>query len=604
MAERFIAHLRANRGAALLISIMFFFGISIAILMSGTGSVMTELASYRTLSKSKFSYVASEAAVEDALYRVANNRQISANEIYVLNGATSTLAMTLLSGTEREFYTIGDASGRIRKVYMRATNTGGGSINLNYAVQVGEGGVEVENNASVTGNIHSGGPLNGESNTVVNGNVTISSGITEGYASSTVCTGGGSGDVEMGRTNPYIDHAQQFIPTTSDTLAKVSLYIKRTSNPSSPTIRIVTDNAGSPSTTQVGSQAFNYSLADTNYGWVDVVFDTPPALTAGTPYWIVFDAGQHGSKYWHWCKNTADAYSDGSPKYKQDWSSGSGSWTAIVGDLTFKTFFGNVIAASLIQDMTVNGIAKADTITDSTINGDAYYQTITNTTITGTAYPGSPTPPEVEPPVSSTTIQMWIDEATLGGTLTGDFSLINGATSTLGPRKLDGDILVDNNAILTVSGTLYVTGTVDFSNNAIVQCHPTYSVNSCVIVADQSIDVMNNVTLQGSGVSGSYLILLTNSNCDSTTGSECSSSNTAVRISNNASGGAVVLAPNGAIQMDNNASMPAVVGYKVELENNAFINYNADLANINVLSSATSTPGTVGAWQVNAWREI
>lgn len=586
-----------------MISIMFFFAISIAILMSGTGSVMTELKSYRTLSKSKFSYVASEAAIEDGLYRVANGKLISASETYVLNGATSTLALTTISPTEREFYTVGDSSGRIRKIYTRATNTGGGSVNLNYAVQVGEGGVEVENNASVTGNIHSGGPLNGENNTVVNGNVTVSSGILEGYASSTICTAGGAGDVELGRTNPAIDHAQQFIPATSDTLAKVSLYIKRISNPSSPMLRIVTDNAGSPSTTEVGSQSFSYSLASTNYGWVDIVFSSPPALTAGTPYWIVFDSGQHASKYWNWCKNTSDGYADGSPKYKQDWNTG-GSWTAITGDLTFKTYFGNVVAASIINDMTINGIAKADTINDSTVNGDAYYQTITNTTVTGTSVPGSPTPPEVEDPVSSTTIQMWMDEATAGGVTTGNVSIKNSATATLGPRKIDGNLEVDNSGVLTVSGTLYVTGTIGFSNNAIVECHPSYGVNSCVIVADRSIDVSNNVTLGGSGVAASYLILLTNSICDGVSGSDCSSSNTAVRISNNASGGAVVLAPNGAIQMDNNASMPAVVGYKVELENNAFVNYNANLANLNVLSSATSSPGTIGAWQINNWREI
>lgn len=608
------------RGAALIITIFFFVVISIAIIQSATIGVISELKTYRSLVTSKYSYIAAEVGIEDLYYRTITNKQLPSGntETFVLNNAVSTVTINPISSSEKEFYSNGDASSRIRKLYMKTSKTS--SPIFYYGAQVGRGGIVMSNNSRVVatalgeGNVYSNGAILGSNGAVITGSATVASGIiADSIASSTEC----SVQNIVGKSGGPLMYAQSFFmsSTSPDFLAKVSLLVSRTGSPSAATIYITADNAGKPATTALASASLTSTLVTSVYptapSLVDILFAAPPTIQPSTKYWIVFSAVSHASKYWRLCTGEGvgeeEDYPSGDAKSSTiTWP--SSTWAAVTpsgADLGFKVYFGG--GQSLIHNVAISVMAKADSITNSTVGGDAYYQTLTSTTV-GVAHPGSPTPPEIQMPISSTTLASWIAEADAGGTITGNcgsggVAACNTFPLTLGPKKIVGNLTVGNGEALTISGTLYVTGNISVSNNGTITCAVSYLANSCKLITAGSADISNNGIFQGSGTAGSYVLLLsTISNClvSGTQHASCAPNDSAINLSNNVDG-ALFYAMNSAIYISNNATVKAVVGYKLVLDNNATIAYDSLVRNL-TLSSDGGT-GSGAAWNINRWNE-
>ncbi len=594
-----------ERGAALVLLVMFFVVISVSVLQSVTLVAISELRLYNGLASSKFAYVAAEAGLEDIFYRTITERAVPVSQTLVLNGATSTVTVVNISATEVDVYATGLADRQTRKLYMKVNK----NINANfpYGAQVGAGGLQLSNNTTIdgiglaNGDIYSSGQIIGATNVRITGNAISGSSLTADlFASSTVCVT----DEVVGRTNPNIDFAQSFMISTSTAspLAKVSLYIKRTGNATGANVHITADNAGVPVTTAIATQALTTALVGTVYGWVDVAFAIPPTLNPGTRYWIVLDATQDSGKYWTWCRSTADNYASHDPYYKQVWNTG-GAWTLVPGDMTFALTLGGGV--SQIKDIILSGTAKADSIVGATIGGNAHYQTISGSTVASTSYPGSPTPPSIPLPLSSTTIAQWKTDAASGGTITGNcgtggVAACNTFPLSMGPKKIDGNLIIDGGSALTVNGTLHVTGNVSLMNSSQIRCAFAFQGNSCVIIADGYIRAYNNVVLTGSGVAGSFIMLLTTKQgCLGIAGTGCTTNNSALAVENNVDG-ALFYTTDSLLDISNNAVVTAVVGYMISLQNGAAINYDPLVSALSFVSSATST---TGAWNANRWNE-
>jgi len=191
-------------------------------------------------------------------------------------------------------------------------------------------------------------------------------------------------------------------------------------------------------------------------------------------------------------------------------------------------------------------------------------------------------------PISSSTIQGWKDEAASGGVIS-SLNLSGSQVLKLGPKKIEGDLLIENQAKLTMTGTIWVTGNIHLKNNSILELDSEYA-GSGVIIADGSILLENNVISRGSGQEGSYLMLLsTNSSLDP--------SNPAIKMQNNAKVD-VIYTSDGLIQLLNNADLRSICAYKLLLENNVTLTYEVGLED----TSFSSGPG--GGWEVTSWKEI
>ncbi|OHA79284.1 MAG: hypothetical protein A2747_02475 [Candidatus Yonathbacteria bacterium RIFCSPHIGHO2_01_FULL_44_41] len=591
-----------NRGAALTISVLFFLIISIAIVLGSASPVVRDLKNAQSLIKSKSSYYTSEAGTEDAFYRIKKGKQLSNPEILSLNSGTVSVSNANVSAGEKEIIASGDVSTNDRKVKL--TIFTGMGADFAYGAQVGDGGLVMANNSVVkgtggaVGNVFSNGPIVGLGTATITGNATVATSVTEDVqARSTVC----DTDQLVGKTSPQIDYAQSFVPSDTLPLSRVSLYVKKVGLPSSPSVEIVEDNSGSPSSTAIASATLLSGNVTTSYGWIDVSFSTPANLVAGNTYWIVLDTGTNSSNYFIWCSDSNNGLGNGVAKYKSSWSTG-GSWTQITGDLGFKTYLGAGMGS--INQLVVNGTAKANTIVNSTIIGTAYCQTGSGNNKVCNTSQADPSPMNM--PISEANIEQWRTDAATGGTIVGNcgdsgvaICTITGATLSLGPKKITGDLIVSNNRTLNLTGVLYVVGNVDISNNGTVKCDASFGADSCVIVADGWINVGNNGFFKGSGVAGSYILGLSaieGCNGGSQT-AECGPWNSGINLGNNL-GGAVFYTSKSMVNLSNNAEIKAVIGYKLNLENNAEIEYEEGVTDANF----SSGPG--GGWNVKSWKEI
>jgi len=281
---------------------------------------------------------------------------------------------------------------------------------------------------------------------------------------------------------------------------------------------------------------------------------------------------------------------------------------------------GNITAAgtSTMDNVIVLGTGRAHAITNSRICGDAYYTTIDQSSLNFVNDPASPpcndplTPgtattaadsPVENMPISSSTIQVWKDDAAAGGTINGNCG-DNGApgcniddegTLSLGPKKINGNLVLTKKQTMVVTGTLYFTGylDIDSSSGATIKCNSSYGANSCIVITDSWVHMQNNATFQGSGTAGSYIIILsTLAGCNG--GSQqpqCTHYNAAMDMHNNATG-AIFYAPESMINLHNGVNVTEVTAYKLRLDNNAIVTYEQGLAN------AQFSSGPAGGWKI------
>ncbi|MBI3632750.1 MAG: hypothetical protein HY226_00505 [Candidatus Vogelbacteria bacterium] len=250
-------------------------------------------------------------------------------------------------------------------------------------------------------------------------------------------------------------------------------------------------------------------------------------------------------------------------------------------------------AGSKIDNVVVGasgvGDATAYNVTNSTVAGNLYCHTGSGNNKSCNSSKVIPDP--VSMPVSDLDITRWKNDAAAGGTLNGDYT----ATSSisLGPKKIVGNLVIDGKKVLTMTGAIWVTGSITMNNGASTTLPSTYDSNSGILIADGNILISNNSSFSGSGQTGSYIMAITTSDCP--TSASCNGSY-AIDVSNNA--GAVILnAQKGTVHMNNNAMLKEVVGNKVVFDNGSVVNYDSGLANENFSS------GPSGGWNINSWQE-
>ena len=570
---------KKQKGVAAVITTVLVLALCLLVALAMGLLILNEQKISRNFLKSSQAYFSAESGVEDSLYRVIKNKNyLASNSLNMADGA----ATINISGsdTQKTILVKGEEDNRFRKVQV-VLNTSTDAISFYYGVQVGEGGITMSNNSKIQGSVYSNGDIQGANGASVTGDAWVADRPANVDQQSAV----NDSDFIFGRTSPMLDTAQSFTPSTSDYLTKVTLYLKKTGLPSDTTVRIFTDNGGSPSKNLAASGAYGTLVASqisqTSYSWIDVTLNTPPLLQAGVKYWIVVDASADSNKYFWWGKDSTDAYSGGTGEYTANWNASSPIWSSASGDLAFKAWIGGL--PNSLNNLIIGANAHANTINSCNVTGNAYYQTISDSTVGGISYPGSPDPGPENLPISQANIDDWKTDAAAAGVINGDVTL-SSTTNSLGPKKINGNLTVTNNADLTITGTVYVTGNINISNNAVVRLAAGYAGFSGVVLNDGSISVSNNAVFYGSGA-GSYIMFLSTK-----TGS-------AINVSNN-SNTVIFYAANGTVNISNNAILREVTAYGINISNNAQVNYETGLA------SAKFSSGTGGGWIVTSWQEV
>lgn len=569
-----------EQGFAALLATLIVLAVVLIIIATLSLTTLIEQKITRNFTKSAQAFFAAEAGIEDSLYRIIKGKNYQATNSLTVGSGTTNINISG-SSSQKTIKAEGERENRFRSVEVKlAIDTD--AVSFYYGVQVGEGGLIMENNSQVIGSVYSNGSIQGGAGATITGDAFVASaaGLIDQQSANV------DSDFIFGRQGDEIDAAQSFTPSVSDKLTKVSLYLKKFGNPGDKTVRILTDNGGKPSKNLVSAGASGTlkasQISQASYGWIDVVMNTPPNLSAGTKYWIVVDTSADSNNYFFWGKDSTDSYGAGTGKYSPNWNAGNPNWYGAGGDLAFKAWLGG--AVNSLSSIAIGNNAHANTIKDCSVTGDAYYQTIINTAVGGTQFPGSPDPVMESMPVSESNIADWKAGAESGGVMVGDYVLTNFATGSLGPKKIIGDMLIDNGAELAITGTIYVTGNITVSNNAIIRLSTNYGDTSGVVISDGFVSASNNVTFF-INQAGAYIMFLS------------TKTGNAMDINNNANT-VIFYASAGNISVANNAQLKEVTAYQITLANNAQINYETGLA------SAKFSAGAGAGWKVSSWQEV
>lgn len=523
-----------------------------------------------------------EAGIDNAIYQLNQNPNYS-GETTALGAGTFTTTVSTINQNTKRITATGNISYGHGLTTSRTIQTTASidltTISFSYGVQIGQGGLTMNNGSRVNGNVFSNGTISGEG--VINGDALVAGGVAP--AADQTWTNYNA-DFYLGSASSLANAAQSFIPSATNTIAKVVVYMKKIGSPNDLTIKIVSDNNGVPSKTVLASGSINSSNITGSYAWIEGSLSSNPTLNAGQKYWLILIANVNASKYYYWGLDTGNGYANNIGMYSNNWNASTPVWTAAGGDFNFQIYMGAEVTG--LTGVTVSGTAKSISMTDCTISGNAYFQTTNTCSVAGTQYPNTPPPSPQAFPISSAQITDWETAAASGGTI-GTYSLNNGATSTIGPIVIDGNLTINNGSILIIKGPIWVKGNVDLNNNSKILVDGSLGDNGTVLIADKpgsttttgKITLNNNAVGAGNGQPNSALLFISTYN----------GASDAIVINNNASS-SVFFAPYGTINVNNNADMWELTGYRITLNNNATVNYQSGLQN------ATFSNGPGGSW--------
>ncbi|MBI2021693.1 hypothetical protein HYS93_02280 [Candidatus Daviesbacteria bacterium] len=518
-----------------------------------------------------------------------------------IGGGTFTLNITSVDAGTKKIQATGyypNKANAKNKKTIELTVSKGVGVSFNYGVQVGDGGLEMENSATVNGSVYSNGSITMSNSAKINGDAYVAGGVQPTPDQMWECTDPNCGDFVFGKNSgAELDIAQSFKPTQTAVINKVALKLKKFGSPSNITVRILGDSSGKPNKNDVkASGTLSANLVTSQYSFVEVGFTTSPQLSANTYYWIMLDTTANSSNYWSWSSDTTQGYTCSSTppclaKWSPNWQASSPVWNTINGDLGFKTFMGGV-ATSITgtNSPQITGDAHANTLTGLTIGKDAYYQVESSNTVSGQnctnnthCHPGSTDPVVLTMPISQANIDEWKQQAQDAGSLpTPD---CNNQT-VWGPGKYTGSISLANTCKETVKTPIWITGDLTMTNSTEFKLDSSYGSASGSIIVDNFINLQNSNKLLGSGTPGSYLVAISEFNSR-----DDPLDRKAITVSNSGNQG-VLYSNLGSIHISNSNTLTEITGWELELENSVTVNYDQGLA------SSFFTSGPSGSYSV------
>jgi len=576
----------SNSGFAIFLTTLIVLGLVTVVVASLSLATLIEQKITRNFAQSAQAYFAAEAGVEDSLYRLIAGKNYQATNSLTVGSAEVAVNISDEGSDQKIIQAAGEESNRFRSLQVKL-KTSTKTISFRYGVQVGEGGLVMYNNSrvsgnQVSGNVYSNGPILGNAGATITGDAWVANRPLAADQQSLIATT----DFIFGQQVNQIDAAQAFTPSITDRLVKVHLYLKKVGSPGNKTVRILTDNDNQPSKTLAGGGAYGTlytnQISAASYGWTEVMIAMPPTLQAGVKYWIVVDTSANNNHYFLWGRDQTDSYPGGTGKYSPNWNATSPIWQAVAGDLAFKAFLGE--EPNFLNNVSVGNDAHAHSISYSIVGRDAYYQSLFYTTVLGQSYPDSPDPAPETMPISESNIADWKAEATAGGVINHDYILAMGGHGSLGPKKINGNLILFLGADLTLTGPVYVTGYIMIYQNCQVRLSADYANFSGVLLNDGFVSIANNVDFITTSP-GAYILLLSTATGD------------VLNIVNNSTA-AIFYAPNGNIFVANNVILKEATAQKITLANNAQVIYESGLASTKFSSGAGAT------WEISEFKEV
>jgi len=263
---------------------------------------------------------------------------------------------------------------------------------------------------------------------------------------------------------------------------------------------------------------------------------------------------------------------------------------------------GTVVSAGSsgrIEEIHATSSAYAHTIRDSDIDGDAYYQTISGTTVGGELHHGSADVATASFPISDTLMEQWKTDAAAGGMHTSPCSYAISGIATLGPKKINCNLIIDDDAVVTLEGPVWVVGNLTVTDDAEVKVSSSLSGKSIAIIADNpsnrssasKVTVSNDARFTGAGESSVVLLLSRNHSASQGGGT------TAISVSEESRGDVFYYAGYGEIEFSDEARALGAAGYALHIEDESILSYEPSLLHLSFPA------GPSGGYTIESWKE-
>src|SRR3989344_5519270 len=137
----------ADEAGQVLIAVVILFTAIVGLV----SPILSQVQMAKNLQQSKQSVFAAESLAEDMVYRFKTGKHVSASEALEVGGAEATASVT--TGGGMQTITVnGDYFDLERSITISLSQ--GSGIAFNYGLQAGNGGVTMQGNATVNGNIY------------------------------------------------------------------------------------------------------------------------------------------------------------------------------------------------------------------------------------------------------------------------------------------------------------------------------------------------------------------------------------------------------------------------------------------------------------------
>jgi hypothetical protein len=587
-----------QKGQIIIIGIIFF-----TILLFFSGALVVNTSNYlkserQTVSKNKTLHLA-EAGIDKAIYELNENSNYSGESNTALGDGTFSISVSNVNSSTKVITSTGympnSADPQAVSTVKSTAKIDNSVITFNYGVQAGAGGFKMSGGSTINGNVYSNSSIVATNGVHITGSATAANppalhADQQNAVPVPISSCTGSNCINFGNSNSTQDFAQSFKISEPQSINNIQFYLKKVGSPSNITVNIVNDNSGSPGSTALLTGTLAASNVTTNFGWITVTLPSTPVLSPSETYWIVLDTSSNASKYYIIGANS-NGYANGTAKigkYGTSWSNTSptnldGYFQIYLGGGA-STIGGSTYVGGVYVGTTGSDNAWAHNAVGVSVTGKLYCQTGSyNNKICDTSR-ADPEPQAL--PLSDSIVENWKDDAETGGTISGDYH-VGWAGATLGPKVINGNLLIDGGGILTVSGTLYVKGNITLTGGGSVKLAASYGSSNGAIVTDGYVILNGGSSFSGSGQPGSYPFLITTSDCP--VAPTCGG-NDAISLSGGA-GTVALIAQEGNVRINGGSSLKEVTAKQITMDGGATLVYDSGLVNANF----SSGPG--GSWE-------
>lgn len=163
-----------EKGQILLLAIVFM-AIITTVVSALVGYSGVQVKSHRQALAREQGLNIAEAGVELALWKLNNQPGYNGESGTVYGAGVYNITISSLSGNQKlvkaDVFVPNATNPRAKRSVQVTVTTGTTNVSFNYGAQIGDGGLEMENNATIVGNVYSDGKVKGSSNNSITGDV-------------------------------------------------------------------------------------------------------------------------------------------------------------------------------------------------------------------------------------------------------------------------------------------------------------------------------------------------------------------------------------------------------------------------------------------------